>query len=210
MAPSKLIVGLGNPGRQYLGTRHNVGFEVLDELATALGWIAARADFDRQARADFGGLVLQGTVTLPGGVQEKLLLLKPQTYMNLSGSCVQAAAAFHRMPPQALMVVLDDLALPCGRLRLRAAGSAGGHNGLKDIERALGTQDYPRLRLGIDPPPPQVPGRAYVLERFTAAQRPLVDAAVRRAAEALQVWLAHGLRAAMDRFNAPARGLDVQ
>jgi PTH1 family peptidyl-tRNA hydrolase len=98
--------------------------------------------------------------------------------------------------------VLDDLALPCGRLRLREGGSSGGHNGLKDIERALGTQDYPRLRLGIDPPPPPVPGKQYVLGRFTAEQRKLIDPAIERAMGAIMTWIEKGIAKAMNEFNA--------
>src|SRR5205814_1931551 len=102
---------------------------------------------------------------------EKLLLLMPMTFMNNSGRSVQQAASFYQLPPSEILVVLDDVALPCGRLRLRSSGSSGGHNGLKDIERALGTEEYPRLRIGIDPPPARVPQRDYVLGKFTAEQR---------------------------------------
>ena len=119
-------------------------------------------------------------MNLPGG-SEKALLLKPMTFMNVSGRAVQAAVAFYQLATADIMIVLDDLALACGRIRLRAEGSSGGHNGLKDIERALGTSSYPRLRVGIDPPPPRVPGRDYVLGRFSDQQRPLIDRAIERA-----------------------------
>src|SRR5215212_732443 len=128
----KLVVGLGNPDREYVGTRHNVGFEVVDRLSEKLGWMK-QGDFDRVAKSRFSGLTYDG----PCGM-ERLILLKPTTYMNLSGQSVQAAMAFYQLVPDDVMIVLDDLALPCGRLRLRGAGSSGGHNGLKDIERALG------------------------------------------------------------------------
>src|SRR5215212_10804996 len=177
----KLIVGLGNPGKQYVGTRHNIGFEAVDALAKRLGWIRKAGEFEKSARANFDGLAMDANVSL-GAVQEKLLLLKPMTYMNLSGKSVQAASAFYRVPPQDLMIVLDDLALPCGRLRIRSGGSSGGHNGLKDIERALGTDQYPRLRIGIDPPPQFVPGKDYVLGRFSEQQRKQIAPAIKRAA----------------------------
>ena len=198
----KLVVGLGNPGREYVGTRHNIGFEVLDHLATKLGWVGAPAEFDRLARNKFEGLALDGPG--PGGSSggEKLLLLKPMTYMNLSGRSVQAAMAFYQLSPPDIMVVLDEMALPCGKFRMRSGGSDGGHNGLKDIQRALGTPQYPRLRIGIDPPPPRVPGRDYVLGRFSDEQRKLVDPALNRAAGALVTWIDKGIETAMSQFNA--------
>jgi PTH1 family peptidyl-tRNA hydrolase len=196
----KLVVGLGNPGREYAGTRHNIGFEVVDRMASKLGWMKA-GDFDRIAKSKFEGLTYDGLVG-PSGAAEKLVLLKPMTYMNLSGQSVQSAMAFYQLSPTDVMIVLDDLALPCGRLRLREAGSSGGHNGLKDIERALSTQNYPRLRLGIDAPPPPVPGKQYVLGRFTPEQRKLIDPAIERASGAIVTWIEKGLSAAMNVFNA--------
>src|SRR5687767_12534749 len=115
----RLIVGLGNPGKEYVGTRHNIGFEVLDAFASRAGWTFGPGDFERSARSKFDGLALDGQVTLPSGAAEKVLLLKPTTYMNLSGRSVQAAMAFYQLTPADVMVVLDDLALPCGKLRLR-------------------------------------------------------------------------------------------
>ncbi len=202
----KLIVGLGNPGRQYVGTRHNIGFEVLDRLAQKLGWIAGPGEFERRAKADFDGLVLDGLVEHEQAGPEKIVLLKPMTYMNLSGKAVQAAMAFYQLTPASLMVVLDDLALPAGRLRIRRGGSSGGHNGLNDIERMLGTTSYSRLRIGIDPPPQFVPGRDYVLGRFTAEQRMTVDLATERAAAALLTWVRKGITAAMNEFNSDQSG----
>ena len=198
----KLIVGLGNPGREYVGTRHNVGFEVLDRLATKFGLISGPTDFDRQARSNFEGLTLDGPVFLPGGKQERVLLLKPLTFMNLSGRSVQAAKAFYQLSNDDLIVVLDDIALPCGKIRLRANGSTGGHNGLRDIERALGTSNYPRLRVGIDPQPPRVPQKDYVLGRFSEEQRKQLGPAIERSVEALLVWMDKGMTAAMNAFNA--------
>lgn len=198
----RLVVGLGNPGREYAGTRHNVGWEVIDQLASRLAWTSGPGEFDRLARSKFDGLALDGAVSLPSGEIEKLLLLKPTTFMNLSGRAVQAAMAFYQLSPADIMIVLDDLALPAGRIRLRPGGSSGGHNGLRDIERALGTTQYPRLRLGIDPAPPPMAGRDYVLGRFSPAQRPLIDDAVRRSGDAILAWVERGIQAAMSQFNA--------
>src|SRR5436305_493215 len=117
-----LVVGLGNPGREYAGTRHNIGFEVVDRVAQRLGWTSTAGEFDRLARAKFDGLVIDGAMTVAGGASEKVLLLKPMTYMNLSGRSVQAAMAFYQLSPADVMIVLDDLALPCGRIRVRAGG----------------------------------------------------------------------------------------
>ena len=197
----KLVVGLGNPGSQYTGTRHNVGYETVEFLAYRLGWTRGCNEFDRRAKAKFDGLAMDGPASI-GGVSDKLLLLKPTTFMNASGRAVQQAVAFYQLPPTDLMVVLDDMALPCGRLRLRNGGSSGGHNGLKDIEQLLGTDQYPRLRIGIDAPPPRRPWRDYVLERFTEAQRDLVDPAITRAADAVLVWMKDGIEAAMNLYNA--------
>jgi peptidyl-tRNA hydrolase, PTH1 family len=202
----KLVVGLGNPGREYLLTRHNIGFEVIDRLAGRFGWTFGAGEFDRMAKAKFDGLAMDGAVTLPGGGSEKVLLLKPTTYMNLSGRAVQAAMAFYQLTPRDVLVVLDDLALPCGKIRLRAGGSSGGHNGLKDIERALGTSNYPRLRLGIDAPPPRVPGKDYVLGRFSEEQHEAIDPAIDRAADATLTWIESGIQTAMNRFNADEKG----
>lgn len=198
----RLIVGLGNPGRQYVATRHNIGWEVVDALAARLGWVAKPAEFDRVARSSFEGLTMNGTVSLHStGGTEKLLLLKPTTYMNLSGRSVQSAMAFYQLSPPDVMVVVDELALPCGKIRIRSGGSSGGHNGLKDIERALGTGEYPRLRVGIDPPPDRVPGRDYVLGRFSDEQRKKIDPAIERATSALVTWMDKGINAAMNQFN---------
>jgi PTH1 family peptidyl-tRNA hydrolase len=192
---------LGNPGREYLGTRHNVGYELLDALARRLGWIGAAGEFERLARSKFDGLVLDGQVGLPGGDQ-KLLLLKPTTYMNLSGQSVQAAMAFYQLTPPDLLVAVDDLALPLGRLRLRAGGSHGGHKGLRDIERALGTSQYPRLRVGIGAAPGAQPWSDYVLSPMGRQERLQFEPAVARGVDAVMAWLNEGVEAAMNRYNA--------
>lgn len=203
----RIIVGLGNPGSEYDQTRHNIGYEVVDELAVRWGWTARTGDrkFNRLARAKFDGLALDG---LADG--EKVLLLKPTTYMNLSGRSVAVAANFYQVSPAAgLLVVLDDLALPCGKIRLRAGGSSGGHNGLKDIERALGTNQYPRLRIGIDPPPPPMAGKDYVLGRWSPGQKMAITGAIDRACDAIELWIDKGIEEAMNRFNAEENKDDV-
>ncbi len=197
----KLIVGLGNPGIQYAGTRHNVGFDVIDVLATRLGWIGKPDRFDALSRMKFEGLAFDGVLNRIAGPDEKLVLLKPMTFMNLSGKAVQSAMSFFQMTSSDIVVVLDDLALPCGRIRLRPGGSSGGHNGLKDIERVLGTDQYPRLRIGIDPTPPRLAGKDYVLGKFTSEQRNRLDPAIDRAAAAIVTWADRGIEPAMSQFN---------
>jgi PTH1 family peptidyl-tRNA hydrolase len=201
----KLVVGLGNPGVQYQNTRHNVGFELVDILAAKLGWIGKPMQFDSLSRMRFDGLALDGVLNRTSGPDEKVLLLKPMTFMNLSGKAVHAAMAFYQLLPSDIVIVLDDLALPCGRIRLRPGGSSGGHNGLKDIERVLGTDQYPRLRIGIDPTPMRVPGRDYVLGRFTTEQRTRLDPAIDRAAAAVVTWIDKGIEPAMSQFNVDVK-----
>jgi PTH1 family peptidyl-tRNA hydrolase len=180
----RLLVGLGNPGREYTGTRHNIGFMVLDRMAAAAG-----AQFRAEKK-------WQAEVAVAGDVW----LCKPQTYMNLSGESVGALARFHKIDPAAVLVVLDDMALPLGRLRFRERGSAGGHNGLQNILDHLGTQDVPRLRIGIGPADPGA-ATNHVLGRFAVDERPLVEQALDRAVEAIQFAQSQDLPAAMNRFN---------
>lgn len=193
----KLVVGLGNPGRQYEATRHNVGFELIDRLAASIGWVSTPDEFNRLARTKFDALFLDGNFA-----GDKLALLKPMTFMNLSGKSVQQAMAFYQLEPSDVLVVLDDLALPCGRLRIRGTGSSGGHNGLNDIERQIGTKEYARLRIGIDAAPQFVPPKDYVLGRFTDEQRKLLEPALSRAVDAVRVWIEKGTQTAMNQFNA--------
>jgi peptidyl-tRNA hydrolase, PTH1 family len=196
----RLVVGLGNPGREFIGTRHNVGWEALDQLARRLGWIGKTEDYNVVARNKLDGLVVDGIVPNRGS-EEKVILLKPTTFMNRSGDSVQAAAAFYQIQPADMMIVLDDLALPTGKLRIRKGGSSGGHNGLRDIERALGTEEYPRLRIGIDAPRPPMPAKAYVLAKFDEVQRQAIQPALDRAAEAIVCWIENGIDTAMNRYN---------
>ena len=195
----KLIVGLGNPGPEYAGTRHNAGFDVVDRLARRLAPGAA-------PRARFAGLAVDVEV---GG--EKCLLLKPTTFMNLSGRSVLEAVQFFKLEPSRdLLVIVDDLALPCGSIRLRPDGSSGGHNGLADIGLRLGSNYWARLRIGIDPPG-RVRQADYVLGRFSPDQRPLVDASLAEAVKAAEAWAAKGLQDAMNRFNTTAaRGAAIE
>ena len=197
----KLILGLGNPGSQYERTRHNAGFMALDLFAQKHG-----AGNFRVAHESF-----MADVLLNG---EKVLLLKPQTYMNLSGRAAQSALQFYKLAVADMLVVVDDVALSVGVIRLRATGSAGGHNGLKDIEAAISffaaqegrkPIDYARLRIGVDPPG-IVPQKDYVLTSFTTEQKPRLQAALQSAAEAMDVWVSQGIVAAMNRFNAGEKG----
>ncbi len=196
----KLIVGLGNPGSQYERTRHNVGFMAVDLFAQN----HKAANF-RVAHESFLADILIAT--------EKVLLLKPQTYMNLSGRAVASAMNFYKLALADILIVVDDIALPIGTIRLRATGSAGGHNGLKDIEAALSNaaaasgkkpQDYHRLRIGIDAPG-RVPQKDYVLTAFSPDQKPLLQQSLDDAADAMKVWITDGIQTAMNKFNAGER-----
>jgi PTH1 family peptidyl-tRNA hydrolase len=198
----RLVVGLGNHGSEYVGTRHNIGFDVIDSLAGKLG---VSGEFNRVAKTKFEALAIEVPYMKLDGQPEKILLLKPLTYMNASGRSVQSAMAFYQLAPGEIMIVLDDLALPCGKIRLRAGGSSGGHNGLRDIERAIGTSDYPRLRIGIDPAPPQMRGKDYVLGRFSPEQRELMKPAIVKATSAITTWIDKGITLAMTQFNADER-----
>ena len=196
----KLIVGLGNPGSEYVGTRHNVGFDVVDAVAERLGWVRP-GEFNRSAKSAFDGLVVDGMLNLSAGGVEKVLLLKPTTYMNVSGKAVAAAMNFYKLTPPEVLVIVDELALPCGKIRLRPDGSDGGHNGLKSVKQMLGTDRYPRLRVGIDSSPPQMAGKDYVLARFTPEQTPLMKTAINKATGCVATWADDGIVKAMNQFN---------
>jgi len=187
----KLIVGLGNPGRDYAGTRHNIGFMAVDRLAEqlAVGPVVWKAKFHGQMLE-----LHRGT--------EKIVLMKPLTYMNRSGQCVAEACAYFRSEPaDDLMVILDDLALPPGFIRLRARGSTGSHNGLTSIENRLGTSEYPRLRIGIGRPDGPISQVDYVLGRFSPEQQEPVGSALDDAVRAVNLWLDEDLTTAMNRYN---------
>lgn len=185
----KLVVGLGNPGRKYEGTRHNIGFVVVSALAHRLAAGRPRTDFQAE--------VMEATAGT-----ERLLLVWPQTFMNLSGACVLRARDFYKLENQDLLVVCDDFNLPLGKLRIRQSGSAGGQKGLLDIIRCLGTEDFPRLRIGIGEPPEQWEGRDFVLSKFTKEERTEAQISVVRAAEAAECWAMAGIAACMNQFNS--------
>jgi peptidyl-tRNA hydrolase, PTH1 family len=184
----KLVVGLGNPGRKYEGTRHNVGFRVVAELAARHG--------RTKPKQAFQGEVIESSLD-----QEKILLLSPHTLMNLSGGSVLAARDFYKIAEPELLVVSDDLNLPLGKLRFRPSGSSGGQRGLEDIIRRLGTDAVPRLRVGIGGPPAGRDAADWVLGRFAKAEVPEIDVAVMRAADAVESWVREGLTVAANRFN---------
>ena len=184
-----LIVGLGNPGSKYWNTRHNVGFAAMDALADSLH---ARVD-----RVKFQGLT--GTAELDG---KKLILLKPTTYMNLSGQAVSAAARFYKIPPERNLVLFDDISLEPGRIRVRKEGSAGGHNGVKSIISSLGSQAFPRIKIGVGAKPhPDYDLADWVLSVFPLSQREAMAEVYSRAAEAARAIVTEGCDAAMNRFN---------
>ena len=180
----RLIAGLGNPGSEYSGTRHNIGFEVVDRLAAE------------------GGLAWQHEKRwhVLWAKSEKAILVKPTSYMNRSGEPLQAVAQFYKIPPSEMLVVLDDMALPLGRLRLRPDGGTAGHNGLESVILQFGTEEIPRLRVGIGAAP-QAGSVDYVLGRFFEEQRPLVEKTIARAVDAVKWAIDNGLLSAMNQFN---------
>lgn len=183
-----MIAGLGNPEAKYNKTRHNIGFRVLDALAE-------RHNIDvseRKHRGLFGKGVIGG---------EKVILVKPQTYMNLSGECIRAAADYYKLEPSHIIVLFDDISLEVGKLRVRKKGSAGGHNGIKSIIAQLGTEDFPRLKFGIGGKPAYMDLADYVLGRFGAADEAAVEDGIERACGAVECILTDGFDMAMNRFN---------
>jgi PTH1 family peptidyl-tRNA hydrolase len=184
-----LVVGLGNPGREHAGNRHNIGFMVLDRLAAdhaiSLGRVQNRS--------------LVGTGKIAG---RDLVLAKPQTYMNLSGEAVGALARYYKIPPPNILAVYDELDLPFGTLRLREKGGAGGHNGMRSLIRHLG-EEFPRLRLGIGRPPGRMPPAAYVLQDFGREDAPIVEEMITTAVAAVETFLREGINLAMSRHNGP-------
>jgi len=185
----KTLVGLGNPGAKYDGTRHNIGFAVLDALH----------------RKHSGGTVRQTMNGLVGSIefgQTKLTLVWPQTFMNNSGRCVRQVVSFYKTDLENdLLVICDDLSLPLGKLRIRTKGSAGGQKGLADILRELGSQAIPRLRIGIDACPDKWDAADYVLGRFRESERPAIEVAIQQACQAVEAWCLHGIDYCMNQFN---------
>jgi PTH1 family peptidyl-tRNA hydrolase len=184
----KLVVGLGNPGRKYQGTRHNIGYAVLAELGKKHGASSPRHKFHGEVmEAEIGG--------------EKALLLSPLTYMNVSGLSVSEAKAFYKIPHEEILILCDDLNLPLGKLRIRAQGSSGGQKGLDDIIRRLGSDNFARLRMGIGSPPEGCDWADFVLSKFSAEEIPQIESAVCRAADVVTVWARDGVESCMNRFN---------
>jgi len=188
MTDNYLIIGLGNPGREYKDNRHNIGFMLIDRLAV---------------RIDARGIKLQSKAIVTSGFYEerKLILAKPQTYMNLSGQSVQGLLHFYKIPSENLMVAHDDLDLPLGTIRIRPGGGAGGQRGMASTIERLGTKDFPRLRLGIGRPPGKMDAADYVLQNFSRAEMLIVSETLDRAADAVLTFVTEGLNAAMNRFN---------
>jgi len=184
----KVVVGLGNPGTKYRGTRHNVGFAVIDSLAAGSGVGRFQDRFQAEMAEWMTG-------------SDKVLLVKPLTFMNLSGRSVRQVMDFYQAPLEDLLVVCDDVNLPLGKLRFRARGTHGGHNGLRDLQNHLGTTQYSRLRIGVD-----APGTEdmidHVLGRFKPGERQVVEEAVAKAAQGVDLWVRQGIQGCMNQYNA--------
>lgn len=186
-----LIVGLGNPGREYARTRHNAGFLLAESLAQrwkTSNWADERKFSSHLTKVERGG--------------RKLVLCKPQTYMNLSGEAVGKVAEFYKIAPQKVLVLVDDADLPFGQIRLRKSGSSGGHHGLDSIQQHLGTQEFPRLRIGIGRTEKQVREITnHVLGQFSTSENELLEKILKRASDQVESWLEEGIEKAMSKFN---------
>ncbi|BBB90301.1 MAG TPA: aminoacyl-tRNA hydrolase [Methylomusa anaerophila] len=188
----KIVAGLGNPGQEYSVTRHNVGFMAVDLLADRWGIaITSWREREKALAAEYRG-------------SEPVLLVKPQTYMNLSGIAVGALARWYKIPVTDIIVIYDDLDLPVGKLRLRSKGGSGGHRGIESLLEHLGQDAFARIRVGIGRPPQGWETADYVLSRFTAEETPLIKDAITRAADAVECLLKEGFNKAMNKFNSPA------
>ena len=183
-----IIAGLGNPPREYEKTRHNVGFEVIDVLADMLGTTVEEKKF----KGCYGRGIIGG---------EKVLLLKPQTFMNLSGESIRAASDFYKVDPEHIIIIYDDISLDVGQLRIRKKGSAGGHNGIKNIIAHLGTQEFPRIKVGVGDKPKKMDLADYVLSRFSKEDRAAMEDAFKEAAKAVAVLITERMDTAMNQFN---------
>jgi peptidyl-tRNA hydrolase, PTH1 family len=184
----KLVVGLGNPGRKYEGTRHNVGFAVLHELA--------RRNHAARPKTNFQGEITEAEIR-----SQKTLLLWPRTFMNLSGASVLAARDFYKLEGAQLLVVCDDFNLPLEKLRFRSEGSSGGQKGLADVIDRLGSEAVPRLRIGVGPVPPNWDPADFVLSRFTKEELPVVETTIMTAADAVEDWVAQNIETCMNKYN---------
>ena len=184
----KLVVGLGNPGKRYDGTRHNVGFAVVNMLAVGsrVASFQGRFDADVAEWHEYG---------------EKTLLMKPQTFMNLSGRSVRQAVDFYQIDLRDLLVICDDMSLPLGKLRFRARGTHGGHNGLRDIQHHLGTTGYSRLRIGVDVPGEERDAVDHVLGKFKPSEKPVIEDALQLAVQGVAMWVEQGIQKCMNQYN---------
>jgi PTH1 family peptidyl-tRNA hydrolase len=189
----RFVVGLGNPGRKYADTRHNVGFRVLEVLQRRWGL--------GEGRDAFEGLFWETRPERPDAGSRRVALLAPMTYMNCSGRAARKMLDFYKAAPSQMLVVLDDLALPLGQLRLRPGGSAGGHNGLDDILRVCRPEEPPRLRIGIGAPPGVMDPRDYVLSVFREEEREEIGVSIEQAADAVEMWVFGDLQKAMETYN---------
>ena len=190
----KLIVGLGNPGSEYAETRHNIGFKVADEIGERLD-LHWRKDADVSFAKSFGG--------------SAFFVAKPQTFMNRSGYAVSRFAGYHEVDPGDILVIVDDVELPLGRIRVRAKGSPGTHNGLKSIVEQLGTREFPRMRLGVGRGDSRRDLADYVLARFDPVERPEVERLIARGADAAQMFVAEGIEKVMNAYNPDAAGPEI-
>lgn len=188
-----LIVGLGNPGREYWENRHNIGFMLVDRLCVRLN-------------VSLNRLQAQALVGSTSDGDRKIIFAKPQTYMNLSGQSVQGLMRFYKLPLSNLLVAHDDLDLPLGTIRMRPGGGSAGQKGIASIIERLGTQDFPRLRLGIGRPPGRMDPADYVLQDFSPSDLPLLSETLERAADAALTWISQGLETAMNQFNGAIGG----
>lgn len=188
-----LIAGLGNPEKKYIGTRHNVGFAVVESLCRELGDLKLN-------ETKFTGAYTKARVMTAAG-PEQLVIVKPLTYMNLSGSCIAPLANFYKIPPEHVIVVSDDINLDVGRMRIRPQGSAGGHNGLKSIIQCLGTESFPRVRVGVGQKPEYMDLADHVLARFAKEDATMMEQVYAKAAEAVLDIVEHGAAHAMNRYN---------
>ncbi|HLR08582.1 MAG TPA: aminoacyl-tRNA hydrolase [Bacillota bacterium] len=184
----KCIVGLGNPGRKYKKTRHNIGFMVIDELLKRHSWKLTKTKFN-------------GRYALEHLDNEKVILLKPQTFMNLSGEAVQPLMQFYKLRPADVLVIYDDLDLPTGKIRLRQKGGHGGHNGIRSIIDQLGTKEFKRLRIGVGRPSTPMPVVDYVLQPFDKEQKPIIAESIQKSAAACEAWMTRPFPEVMNEFN---------
>jgi len=189
----KAIIGLGNPGPRYHGTRHNIGFAVIDYLAAGPGVSSFRGKFQSQVAGMTEG-------------DEQVLLVKPETFMNLSGRAVRQLVDFYKLDLKDWIVVCDDIALPAGKLRARARGSDGGQKGLRSIQEQMGTQEYARLRVGVGSPSEHVDAADYVLGRFAPGERSVIEDAIGATAQGLLLWIRQGIDVCMNKVNSGSDG----